>query len=166
MQNLTLDFSYECELWHEALPDIEDLFELLARKTLEFAGYTNPEIEISVVLGDDEFVQNLNRDYRAKDQPTNVLSFPQYEPDELDKNASFLSLGDVVLAYETLEREASEMNITMRAHCAHLIVHGILHLLGYDHIKDEQAKIMESLEIRILKTFGINNPYETIGFMQ
>jgi probable rRNA maturation factor len=165
MQNLTLDFSYECELWHDELPDLEELTRLAALKTLEFTGYTAPQIEISTVFADDTFIQNLNRDYREQDKPTNVLSFPQYEPNELDKKAEFLALGDIILAYETIAREADEQEKSLRAHTVHMIVHSLLHLLGYDHLTDFEAETMEKLEIRILKALGVKNPYETIGFI-
>lgn len=166
MQDITLDFTYESDDWHEELPDIEELSELTIRKTLEFAGYATPQIEISIVLADDAFIQNLNRDYRGKDSPTNVLSFPQFEPNDLDKKAPFLALGDIILAFETLQREASEQEKSLRAHTTHLIAHGLLHLLGYDHIEDSEAEAMEKLEIRILKALSIKNPYETVGFMR
>ncbi|NBX02785.1 MAG: rRNA maturation RNase YbeY [Alphaproteobacteria bacterium] len=104
--------------------------------------------EITVVLADDAFVKNLNRDFRGKDKPTNVLSFPG------DGH-----LGDIVLAFETIEREAKEQQKTFKAHVQHLLVHGTLHLLGHDHIKDAEAEKMEALEIKILKELGVANPY-------
>ncbi len=105
--------------------------------------------EITVVLADDAFVRGLNRDYRGKDKPTNVLSFPGDIP----------HLGDIVLARETIEREAKEQGKTFRDHAAHLLVHGTLHLLGYDHMKAKEAEIMEALEIKILNKLAISNPY-------
>ena len=106
------------------------------------------EREMTVVLADDAFVKNLNRDFRGKNKPTNVLSFPG------DGH-----LGDIVLAFETIERQAKEQNKTFKAHVQHLLVHGTLHLLGHDHMEEAEAEKMESLEIKILKELGVANPY-------
>lgn len=117
--------------------------------------------EIGVVLADDALVHRLNRDYRGKDRPTNVLSFPL-----LDEEGGFhegedvtILLGDVVLAFETVAGEAREQGKTLEVHVTHLIVHGVLHLLGYDHETDEDADRMERLEARILGGLGIADPY-------
>ena len=118
------------------------------------------DFEIAVVLADDDFVQNLNKQYRGKDKPTNVLSFPDDSFSLSPKpQATSLNLGDIILAFETIEKEATEQQKTFRNHSKHLLVHGFLHLLGYDHIKDKDAEIMEKLEIKILKKLGISNPY-------
>ena len=170
LQHLVIDTLVETETWHEALPDLEDLARIVAHKTLEFAGYRTPTMELSLVFADDTFIQNLNRDYRTKDKPTNVLSFPQNEPETLSPDDDFIILGDVILSYETVAREAGEQDKSLRAHTAHLLTHGILHLLGHDHEDDMQANRMEGLEIRILKTLGIANPYDSFpekaGFMR
>jgi metalloprotein, YbeY/UPF0054 family len=107
--------------------------------------------EITLVLSDDEEVRSLNKTFRGQDKPTNVLSFPSDEGK---------SLGDIILAYETVCREAKEGNIPLVHHTLHLIIHGFLHLLGYDHEKDEEALQMESLEVQILEALHIPNPYE------
>ncbi len=106
--------------------------------------------EVSIVLSNDEFVRELNKDYRGKDSPTNVLSFPNEPP----------MLGDIVLAIETIENEAIAQKKSFEHHFTHLLVHGCLHLLGYDHLEDAEAEEMESLEIQILSMMGIKNPYE------
>lgn len=106
--------------------------------------------EMAVVLADDAFIHELNRTYRGMDKATNVLAFADGEGSEL---------GDVVLALETVEREAKEQGKRFRDHAAHLLVHGTLHLLGYDHLKDREAKRMEQLEVEILKNLGVGNPY-------
>lgn len=123
---------------------------------------SNRELELAVVLADDAFVQELNKNYRAKDKPTNVLSFPSSELEELENlpDSEQVNLGDIILALETVEREAKEQGKTFRGHTIHLLVHGFLHLLGYNHIKQEEAEIMEAKEIKILHALGIENPYE------
>ena len=107
--------------------------------------------ELSVVLADDGRVRELNREFRGKDAPTNVLSFPM--PDETGL------LGDVVFALETLTREAHAQGKSFADHFAHLLVHGVLHLHGLDHVEDEAAADMEAREMRALATLGIDNPY-------
>ena len=120
-------------------------------------------VELSVVLTSDEKVRALNAEWRGKDKPTNVLSFPQAEPDELvgaDTPGPELMLGDIVLARETCAREAEEKALRLPDHAAHLLVHGTLHLLGYDHMDDQTAEDMEAREVRALARLGLPNPYE------
>ncbi len=146
---------------HAGSPDISDLLESVRESLADeqvFRHFGTGVIEISIVLADDRFVQNLNKTYRNKDKPTNVLSFPQ-DPDE---NSKIINLGDVVLAYETVKAESLSQNKNFNDHLAHLLVHGILHLLDYDHEDDREAQKMESLEIRVLERLGIKNPYEDI----
>ena len=123
-------------------------------------------IEIAVRLTDDEEVRVLNRDYRHKDKPTNVLSFPMVQPDLIDGLANTddgeILLGDIVLARETCTREAEERGVSVEAHATHLIVHGTLHLLGYDHMRDDEAETMESLEREIMAVLGLHDPYEPV----
>lgn len=121
-------------------------------------------VEISVRLTDDAEVQALNHQYRQKDKPTNVLSFPMVQADLLDTIAQNsddgeVLLGDIVLAYETCAREAAEKGVTVETHTTHLIVHGTLHLLGYDHMDDDEAGAMEAIEIAALSALGIADPY-------
>ena len=111
--------------------------------------------ELSIVLMDDAEQQVLNKQWRNIDKPTNVLSFPQIEP-----FAPVLGiLGDITLARETLEREAVEQGVSFTDHYTHLVVHGFLHILGYDHIDEQDALVMEGLETQILATLGIADPY-------
>lgn len=107
--------------------------------------------ELSIVLSDNAQVKILNRDYRGKNKPTNVLSFPISPPAPM--------LGDIVLAYETVETEAEEKGISFEAHMSHLLIHGFLHLQGYDHENERDAAQMEALEIKALSTLNIANPY-------
>lgn len=109
------------------------------------------EGELSVVLTDDTQIRGLNREYRGKDKPTNVLSFPVPPPAPL--------LGDIVLARETLLREAEEKSVSFEHHLTHLVIHGWLHLQGFDHQTEDEAQEMEALEIAALSTLGIDNPY-------
>jgi len=101
-------------------------------------------------------IQNLNKTYRDKDQPTNVLSFPSDLPIEIDE----MILGDVVICTSVVANEAKSQNKTFEHHLIHMAIHGTLHLLGYDHVKPMDAQKMESLEIKILEKMQINNPYE------
>ena len=122
-----------------------------------------PLVEIAVRLTDDAEVHTLNRDFRGKDKPTNVLSFPQVQADLLDTLSNSddgeILLGDIVLARETCAREAAEKGISIPDHATHLIVHGTLHLVGYDHMDDASATAMEALEVKALASLGIANPY-------
>ena len=120
-------------------------------------------IEVSIRLTGDDEVQTLNRQYRQKDKPTNVLSFPMVQPDLLDSIANTddgeVLLGDIALARGVCEREAAEKGISVEDHATHLIVHGTLHLLGYDHIEDGEAEAMEAIEIDALAALGLADPY-------
>ena len=104
-----------------------------------------------------EEMRSLNCDFSGKDKPTNVLSFPMQLPEHVEINL----LGDLALCAEIINAEAHQQDKTQDAHWAHMVVHGMLHLQGYDHIKDDEALAMESLEAQILQKLGINNPYET-----
>ena len=120
-------------------------------------------IEISVTLTGDEQVRALNAEWRGKDQPTNVLSFPLAANNELiqaNVAGPELLLGDIVLARGVCEAEAADKGIAVEDHALHLLVHGTLHLLGYDHHADEDAADMEAREVRALGRLGIANPYE------
>ena len=122
-------------------------------------------VELSVRLTSDEDVRALNAHWRGKDKPTNVLSFPmseQYELEQADEDGPELMLGDIVLAKGVCEREAAEMEIPFERHATHLLVHGTLHLLGYDHGDDQDAADMEDREVRALARLGIDDPYKVI----
>jgi probable rRNA maturation factor len=121
-------------------------------------------VEISVRLTSDDEVRTLNNQYRHKDKPTNVLSFPMVQPDLLEtvtqnSDDGEVLLGDIVLAYGVCAAEAAERGIDLETHAAHLIVHGTLHLLGYDHIDDREGEAMEAIEIDALAALGIADPY-------
>ncbi len=123
-------------------------------------------VELSVRLTGDDEVHALNSEWRGKDKPTNVLSFPMSEQHELeraDEDGPELMLGDVVLARGVCEREAAEKAVPVESHATHLIVHGTLHLLGYDHDGDQEAVDMEGREVRALARLGIDDPYRMTG---
>jgi probable rRNA maturation factor len=140
-------------------------------------GYPAP-VEVSIKLTDDAEVHALNREWRDKDKPTNVLSFPMLEQVEIeqfhhaqpvvppvkdmpgDASEMELLLGDIILAFETCAAEAEEKNIPVAQHATHLVVHGMLHLLGYDHLEEEEAESMEALEVKALASMGLHNPYD------
>lgn len=163
--------------WQAALPEVEALCQgaaALALSTgLEDLGLPSEAIEHalsggvgSLVLGDDAAVRALNADYRGKDAPTNVLSFPQDECDlpdpALGADGPPWMIGDIVLAFETCQREAQEQAKPLAAHLQHLVVHGCLHLLGHDHLDDVEAERMESLERRLMANLGWPDPYAAI----
>jgi probable rRNA maturation factor len=120
-------------------------------------------LSVSIRLADDQEVHELNRTWRAKDKPTNVLSFPMLEADELDALSNTddgeVLLGDMILGHGVCASEAEEKAIPLARHASHLIVHGTLHLLGLDHIDDVEAEHMEALEVKALASLGIANPY-------
>jgi probable rRNA maturation factor len=123
--------------------------------------------EVAIRMTSDAEVRTLNRDYRGKDKPTNVLSFPMFEPGEIAGLAKSqlpeILLGDIVLAHETCAAEAAEKGVSLEAHASHLIVHGMLHLLGYDHQDDSAAGIMEALERKAMADLGLHDPYPPEG---
>lgn len=121
-------------------------------------------VSISISLSNNDEVHSLNHQYRGKDKPTNILSFPMLHKDELANiNQNIIPeilLGDLILSYQICHNEAQEKNIRLTDHFQHLIIHGILHLLGYNHIEDDDAEKMQSIEIYGLNILGIDNPYE------
>ena len=155
--------------------DSRSSWEELARKAAEaaIAESAFPElstserpVELSVTLTSDERVRELNAKWRNRVKPTNVLSFPM--ADELDLGRANVSsmellLGDIVLAHGVCEAEAAEKGVPLEQHATHLMVHGMLHLLGYDHHEDSEAADMESREVRALHRLGIANPYEVVA---
>lgn len=159
--------THEAQPWPDAL-DWEVRAAEAAAAALALTPFASladaaPLVEISVRLTDDAEVHALNRDFRGKDRPTNVLSFPQVQDDLLESLANSddgeILLGDIVLARETCAHEANGKGISIVDHATHLIVHGTLHLVGYDHMDDAGAAAMEALEVKALASLGIANPY-------
>lgn len=165
---MSLDINIDADEEWDSSTDWARLAEAAARAAIAESAFPSlveaaRPVELSIVLTNDEEVRGLNAEWRGKDKPTNVLSFPQAEPDELDAaetSGPELMLGDIVLARETCAREAEEKALPLPDHATHLLVHGTLHLLGYDHLDDETAEDMEAREVRALARLGISNPYE------
>lgn len=156
----TIALSFDCEAWEEALPEVEELCLRAAEAALSGAGVELPEpYELSLVLTTDAEIRILNKMWRGQDKPTNVLSFPG-DMDIVPEDAPVL-LGDVVVAFETTQREVDDQGLAanLSDHLSHLIVHGVLHLLGYDHEIESEAEEMEQLEIELLAGLAIPNPY-------
>lgn len=146
---LDIEAVVEAEGWEAALAESP---ETLAARVLAAAAHGEEASgSVSVLFADDAAVQALNKAWRGKDKPTNVLSFPAPE--------GFGALGDIALALETVRAEAAEQHKSVRDHAAHLIAHGFLHLIGYDHEDDGEAEVMETRERAILAGLGIADPY-------
>lgn len=149
--NVDLDVQREVD----ALPKDEDLLEWL-KATLIFENHAATELTIRFVT--EEEISDLNKQYRNKEGSTNILSFPFEIPDEVELNL----LGDLVICADVVKKEAKQQNKEEISHWAHMVVHGTLHLLGYDHLTDEQANVMETKEIKILSQLGYTDPYRKI----
>ncbi|MGH6945965.1 MAG: rRNA maturation RNase YbeY [Kiloniellales bacterium] len=148
--------------WKRSLPHVKTLAHRAADAALASAPPAiaiSCPVELSIVLVDDNYSRELNRQYRCCDTPTNVLSFASQEASDPSEPANPLQLGDVVLSRETLERESAEQHKPLPNHFCHLVVHGVLHLLGFDHQSEPQASEMEAFEVSVLSTLGIGDPY-------
>ena len=163
-----VDTIIEDDRWEEI--DLPAIAEVAAEKVLNLLELGEEGFLISVLGCDDARIAVLNADFRGKPQPTNVLSLPSEErgaeedggaPDRPEPGDADdpEELGDIAIAWETCGREAAEQGIPLKDHVTHLVIHGILHLLGYDHVREADAALMEGLEVRILATMGISDPY-------
>ena len=150
MGKMIIDLQMACEQ-ESGLPTAEQI-EQWATAAVE---PQSDEVEMTVRIVDEAESHALNLNYRGKDHPTNVLSFPFECPDEVELPL----LGDLVICRQVVEREAQEQDKPVMAHWAHMVVHGSLHLLGYDHIEDDEAEEMESLETQIMTGLGFADPY-------
>jgi probable rRNA maturation factor len=159
---LVIDVLIEAGDWASALPDAETLVELAIRAACEGVGNVPLGSEVSVLLTDDAHQRVLNRDWRGQDKPTNVLSFPGDDaeglPADTGQHAPLL-LGDIAVAFETTCNEARDQHKSLADHFFHLVVHGMLHVLGFDHETPAQADEMEPLEIEVLAGLGVASPY-------
>ena len=169
---LLVEISIDFKNWQEILPDYRDL----ATKAIEQITQNINEgkaiekfnhIELSIVLCDDALIHKLNNDFRQQDKPTNILSFAGLEATQIakflkdgdDPAESPYALGEIYIAYETIYSEAQLAGINIENHYTHLIMHGVLHLLGFDHIEDDEAEEMELIETKLLGYLGIDDPY-------
>lgn len=150
MGKMIIDLQIACEQ-ESGLPTVEQI-EQWATAAVQ---PQSDEVEMTVRIVDEAESHALNLNYRGKDRPTNVLSFPFECPDEVELPL----LGDLVICRQVVEREAQEQDKPLMAHWAHMVVHGSLHLLGYDHIEDDEAEEMESLETQIMTGLGFADPY-------
>jgi probable rRNA maturation factor len=142
-----IEIELEAESWKTALADVEGVVNRAATAALG-----SVEGDVVILLADDATVQDLNARFRQKDRPTNVLSFPAAE-------SAFPHLGDVILGYDYCAAEAVAQSKTLADHVSHLVVHGVLHLMGYDHVEDDEAEEMEGEERVILAGLGVADPY-------
>lgn len=161
---LTIEVASACNGWDEICPAAEAVAGRAAEVALLRGSAASGlawqgTVELGVTLSDAAEQQQLNRDYRGKDAPTNVLAFPGWKPGMRVPPGAPILLGDVVVALETVAWEAAEQNKPPADHLRHLIVHGVLHLLGYDHLMHPDAALMESLETSILAELGVSDPY-------
>ncbi|MFD0858412.1 rRNA maturation RNase YbeY [Roseovarius aquimarinus] len=162
---MLMDVMIEDRRWRAL--GLEALAEKAARATLVHLGLDPKAFEISLLACNDARIAALNEDFRGKPQPTNVLSWPSEErgaarPGEVPEPPEpgvDAELGDIAIAYETCAREAEAGGKPLADHAAHLIVHAVLHLLGYDHVRDQDATLMEACEVAILGKLGIPDPY-------
>ena len=144
-----------------------DLIQKAAQAALEYFELDPSCFDISALGGNDARIAELNASFRGKQSATNVLSWPSLDRAALDPGShpalpraeEISDLGDIALAYETCHREAEQAGLSLSDHVLHLLVHGILHLLGYDHVDDQNAELMERIEIEILGALGVINPY-------
>jgi len=157
-----------CAGWKTLDFEIRPSCRVAARAAVAAAAPGLRDAELSVVLGDDSLLRRLNHEWRGQDKPTNVLSFPSAEFDEGTEvdplpEESPLLLGDVILSYETVTAEALAQGKAVADHLRHLVIHGTLHLLGFDHEAEDEALRMEALETRILAGMGIADPYSPLS---
>lgn len=153
-----VDIRIDADGWEA--PETPNLHRLVARAVREAVAVAGlravPGSELGIVFADDAELRDLNRRYRGKDAPTNVLSFPVGDG---DRGPPGPLIGDIVVAYETVHQESTRQGLPFDDHLTHLIIHGLLHLFGYDHETDADAAIMEPLETEILAALGIADPY-------
>ncbi|MEM8833207.1 MAG: rRNA maturation RNase YbeY [Pseudomonadota bacterium] len=164
--NVDIDISLQDPEW-EKLGGVEKVVEESVKLTLKSAILPkivlDRDTEVSIVLANNDLLHVLNREYRDKDKPSNILTFATLDSEEPVTDGP-LNLGDVFLSYETVMEEATDEGKFILDHVRHLIVHGVLHLLGYDHKQDDEATDMETLEIRILERMNVQNPYTKADF--
>lgn len=159
----SIDVLIEGGDWNATVPGARELCRGAVEAALSLAAQIAQPVEVSVLLTGDEALAKLNREYRGREGPTNVLSFSVADPSVLGDAAvaqAPVLLGDVAVAYETAVAEANLAGLAIEDHMRHLVVHGVLHLLGYDHVDDSDAERMEALEVSVLAQIGVEDPYK------
>ena len=155
----SLEFNIDSESW-EVWDKLENWKNLLQNiSDYHILKEVGGNFSVNILLTDDETIQDLNKRFRGKDSATNVLSFPQYDKIDTISYYGEIFIGDIAMSYEKIMKESLEFNIKFFDRCTHLFVHGVLHLLGMDHMNEIEQEKMENLEIKILEEFGIGNPY-------
>jgi len=162
----TIEIAQESDEWDAHADVNQSLFSKITADIL--SRYPNfakiEQIELSILLTDNAKISELNKEFRGKNKPTNVLSFPDMQINwreivEFPVDNEYMYLGDIAFGYQIIADEALDKHISFEDHFKHLLIHAILHLIGYDHVEEEDAKAMENLEIDILHHFGISSPY-------
>lgn len=157
---LEIDISITQSRWEKLPFNVESCIQEVCKRVLQKIIQDPKPFVLSILLTDDQEIQELNKNYRGKEGPTNILSFG-VEHFPMKGEISLLPLGDLALSYERIEEEARAQGKTFQNHFIHLIIHGMLHLLGFDHGQEAEAKEMETIEVELLRShFGIPNPYE------
>jgi len=156
--NVRVDLNAEDCSTSQWLPDVHELAKWMTC-AWQCDSNTDRPVNVSIRMVDSKQAAKLNRQYRGKNHPTNVLSFPAQLPEAVTQSMEYIHLGDIVICPSVVEQEASEQQKQAQAHWAHLAIHGFLHLQGYDHGTTDDADIMEALEIQALEKLGFSNPY-------
>lgn len=164
--NIKVEIASDYSKWHLRKEINSDLFADIVEDILKRYNNFNvvKEVEVSILLTDDSKMKSLNKEFRGVEKSTNVLSFPDLDVNwklllEFKPDDNYIYLGDIAFGYQIVFDEAESKKISFEDHFKHLLIHAILHLLGYDHIEDDEAQIMEALEIDILKNYKIKSPY-------
>jgi probable rRNA maturation factor len=162
MKQTYLEITFADSRWRK-IPQLEERLEKAAQKLLEhLLKHSRLPFNAAVMLTGNTVIRRLNRDFRGLDKPTNVLSFPQYDHGKLPKKGrskSPIFIGDIAIAYQYVVVEAKNEHKILLNHVTHLVIHGLLHLLGYDHLADKEASRMERLETKIMAALGLPDPY-------
>lgn len=168
MNKFDVYLTVEDSQWTTAISEIavvvENVKQAVLNEVVQDVEYLDLDknFTVNLCLSDDNTVQKLNLEFRGLDKPTNVLSFANIDGDDFEDMLEFddtIEMGDIIIAYETMQEQSKEQGITLENHFCHLWAHGLLHILGYDHINEEDRCEMEQLEARILEKLGIENPY-------
>ncbi len=155
-----IEVTIEAPAWNAVVTELDHLVRCAAAAALdELGSEARSRAEISVILTDDDAIRELNARHRDQDKTTNVLSFPTFPRDDFMPRHGPLLLGDLVLAHETVAREARETGKSCEAHLSHLVIHGVLHLIGHDHEDEVEAATMENAERRLMAMLGYDDPY-------